>query len=90
MNGYNPNGITPGEHRAMMRPMPTNLVDAARQLAEDDVLNDPTDDEILLAAADLCDYQGDLLNLSRSHLARIVLAWEAASPFNLLANKEGS
>lgn len=67
----------------MMRPLPLNLVDAARQLGEDDVLGaDPSDETILLAAADLCEYQGDLLNLSIDHTRRIIGAWETASKEN--------
>lgn len=52
---------------------------AARELASDEVLFDPSDDEILIAAAELapgCD-RVDLLALSDGQRLRIVQAFDA-------------
>lgn len=53
---------------------------AARELKHDRVLNDPTDDEILIAAAELapgCD-RVDLLAMSDHERNRVCAAYDAA------------
>lgn len=58
---------------------PQGLIAAARQLGEDGVLGpDPTDDTILLAAAELCDWVGDLSRITPYQRRRVIREWERA------------